>query len=40
MLDVTMPFEHATSGNLRDAALLKTRIARFLHDRKDNSDSR
>jgi hypothetical protein len=28
-------FEHATSGKLRDAALLKTRIARFLHDHKD-----
>ena len=33
-------FEHATSGNLRDAALLKTRIARFLHDHKDDADSR
>jgi hypothetical protein len=33
-------FEHATSGKLRDAALLKTRIARFLHDHKDDSDSR
>jgi hypothetical protein len=33
-------FEHATSGKLRDAGLLKTRIARFLHDHKDDSDSR
>ena len=32
-------FEYATSGKLRDAALLKTRIARFLHDHKDDSDS-
>jgi hypothetical protein len=32
-------FEHATSGKSRDAALLKTRIARFLHDHKDDSDS-
>src|SRR5271155_792762 len=32
-------FEHATSGKLRDAAQLKTRIARFLHDHKDDSDS-
>ena len=32
-------FEHATSGKLRDAALLKTRIARFLHDHKDDFDS-
>ena len=32
-------FEHATSGKSRDAALLKTRIARFLHDHKDASDS-
>src|SRR5271163_2284128 len=33
-------FEHATSGKLRDAAQLKTRIARFLHDHKDDSHSR
>lgn len=33
-------FEHATSGKSRDAALLKTQIARFLHDRKDAADSR
>ena len=33
-------FEHATTGKLRDAGLLKTRIARFLHDHKDNWDSR
>jgi hypothetical protein len=33
-------FEHATSGKLRDAAQLKTRIARFLHDHKDDTDSR
>ena len=33
-------FEHAASGKLRDAAQLKTRIARFLHDHKDDSDSR
>jgi hypothetical protein len=33
-------FEHATSGKSHDAALLKTRIARFLHDHKDASDSR
>ena len=32
-------FEHATSGKLRDAALLKTRIARFLQDHKDDSNS-
>ena len=32
-------FEHATSGKLGDAALLKTRIARFLHDHKDALDS-
>ena len=33
-------FEHATSGKLRDAAaLLKARIARFLHDHKDDSNS-
>ena len=33
-------FEHATSGKSPDAALLKARIARFLHDHKDASDSR
>ena len=33
-------FEHPASGKSRDAALLKTRIARFLHDNKDASDSR
>ena len=33
-------FEHAASGKSRDAALLKTRIARFLHDHKDASDWR
>ena len=32
-------FEHATSGKLRDAVLVKTRIARFLHDPKDDSGS-
>jgi hypothetical protein len=32
-------FEHATSGKSRDADLLKTRIARFLHDHKDALDS-
>ena len=32
-------FEHATSGKLRDAVLVKTRIARFLHDHKDDSGS-
>jgi hypothetical protein len=32
-------FEHAASGKSHDAALLKTRIARFLHDHKDASDS-
>ena len=32
-------FEHATLGKLRDAVLVKTRIARFLHDHKDDSDS-
>jgi hypothetical protein len=32
-------FGHATSGKLGDATLLKTRIARFLHDHKDDSDS-
>src|SRR5271165_452123 len=33
-------FDHATSGKSPDAALLKARIARFLHDHKDASDSR
>ena len=33
-------FERATSGKSHDAALLKARIARFLHDHKDDSDSR
>jgi hypothetical protein len=33
-------FEHAASGKSHDAALLKTRIARFLHDHKDSLDSR
>jgi DNA-binding transcriptional LysR family regulator len=33
-------FGHAASGKSHDAALLKTRIARFLHDHKDASDSR
>jgi Ni,Fe-hydrogenase III small subunit len=33
-------FEHATSGKSHDAALLKARIARFLHDHKDDRDSR
>jgi len=33
-------FEHAASGKSHDAALLKTRIARFLHDHKDASDPR
>ena len=33
-------FEHAASGKSRDAALLKTRIARFLHDHEDASDWR
>ncbi|WP_049810664.1 hypothetical protein [Bradyrhizobium japonicum] len=28
-------FEHAASGKSHDAIVLKTRIARFLHDRKD-----
>jgi hypothetical protein len=30
-------FEHATFGKSHDAALLKTRIARFLHDHKGAS---
>jgi hypothetical protein len=29
-------FEHAASGKSYDAALLKARIARFLHDHKDD----
>ncbi len=29
-------FEHAASGNSHDAALLKARIARFLHNHKDD----
>src|SRR5271169_3064993 len=33
-------FEHAASGASRDTAQLKSRIARFLHDHKDASDSR
>jgi hypothetical protein len=33
-------FEHAASGKSHDAALLKTRIARFLHDHKDALDLR
>jgi hypothetical protein len=33
-------FEHAAVGKSHDAALLKTRIARFLHDHKDASDPR
>jgi len=33
-------FEHAASGASRDAAQLKSRIARFLHDHKDASESR
>ena len=32
-------FEHAASGASRDTAQLKSRIARFLHDHKDASDS-
>ncbi len=32
-------FEHAASGASRDAAPLKSRLARFLHDRKDASES-
>ena len=28
------PFEHAASGKSHDAALLKARIARFLHNHK------
>jgi hypothetical protein len=33
-------FEHAALGKSRDAALLKTQIARFLHDHKGASDRR
>ena len=33
-------FERATSGKSHNAAQLKARIARFLHDHKDASDSR
>ena len=33
-------FEHAASGKSHDDALLKTRIARFLHDHKDALGSR
>jgi len=33
-------FEYAASGASRDAAQLKSRIARFLHDHKDASESR
>jgi hypothetical protein len=33
-------FEQAASGKSHDAALLKARIARFLHDHKDALDSR
>ena len=33
-------FEHAASGTSRDAAQLKSQIARFLHDHKDASESR
>jgi hypothetical protein len=33
-------FEHSASGKSHDAALLKARIARFLHNHKDNWDSR
>ena len=33
-------FEHAASGTSRDAGQLKSRIARFLHDHKDASESR
>ena len=32
--------EHAASGKSHDATLLKTRIARFLHDHKDASGKR
>ena len=33
-------FEHAVLGKSHDAALLKTRIARFLHDHKGASGGR
>jgi hypothetical protein len=33
-------FEHATSGKSHDAALLKARIARFLHNHKDDWTAR
>jgi hypothetical protein len=33
-------FEHAALGASGDTAQLKSRIARFLHDHKDASDSR
>lgn len=33
-------FEHAASGKSHDAAMLKTRIARFLHDHKGASGGR
>jgi hypothetical protein len=33
-------FEHAASGKSRDAVLLKVRIARFLHNHKDDGAAR
>jgi hypothetical protein len=33
-------FEHAASGKSHDATVLKTRIARFLHDHKGASGGR
>jgi hypothetical protein len=33
-------FEHAASGKSHDAAVLKTQIARFLHDHKGASGGR
>jgi hypothetical protein len=33
-------FEHAASGKSHDAALLKARIARFLHNHKDDWSAR
>jgi hypothetical protein len=33
-------FEHATWGKSHDTAVLKARIVRFLHDHKDDRDSR
>jgi len=33
-------FEYATLGKSQDAAALKARIARFLHDHKDTSGAR